>query len=350
MKRLDIKELNFASGHAGDPPNRRFAAVLMKNISKNITRRNLFSSDARRLEFHISYQCNNNCVFCGERFRLEKNKNKFVDFSLIEKKIKEKKRAGCSHVTLTGGEPTFHPEFLDILKLAKKQGFKTYVSTNGGLFAYPDFCRQAAPFLDEICFSIHGHNARLHNRQTGNQQSFKILKKALENSGIYLKNTKFFSNTVVSGKNFEFLPEIIEFVADNGVRQALISNLVPEGNGSVGYKKLAVRLKEFKKIIPNLVKIANKKNIDLRLFGLPLCVLGVRYKDYSNDIWWSPRITLEKAEGKRKLILDEVESILPVRNRTKTKRCVGCAERKICGGVFLKYIQDFGQEEIKPVK
>lgn len=321
----------------------------MKNISKNTVRPNLSPSDVRRLEFHISYQCNNNCIFCGERFRLDKNKNTFVPFKKIKSILLVKSKNGIRHLTLTGGEPTFHPDFLEILRFAKELGLKTYVSSNGGLFAYPDFCRRAALFLDEVCFSLHGHNARLHNRHTRNRASFGMLERAFENFNPFLKRTKIYSNTVVTSHNFKYLPQIIGLAKKQGISQMLISNIVPEGNALVNYQELSVSLAQFSKRLPGLVDIAKKKRVEIRFFGLPLCIIGPKLMEHSNDLWWSPRLTVEKHETKNNSLVQR-ESRYPVRNRIKIGQCDNCVQKKRCGGIFFKYIQDFGREELSSIK
>lgn len=301
----------------------------------------------KRLEFHISYKCNNNCIFCGEGLKLRKSGDKFLPLPVIKKELIKKRKEHFSHLTLTGGEPTFHPDFFEILILAKKLGFKTYVSTNGGLFVYPDFCRRAALYLNEVCFSIHGHNSKLHNFHTKNPASFRTLKEALENAQKILKYTKIYSNTVVTRSNFKFLPDIMELAAKNGVSQTLISNIVPLGNGLANFEKIAVRLRDFEKIIPRLARIGEKENIPVRFFGLPLCIIGKDFSDYSNDLWWSPRLTIEQAE---KTSLSEMKGILPVRERVKTEKCSFCRENKKCGGIFERYYLDFGEKELNPFK
>lgn len=296
-----------------------------------------------RLEFHISYGCQNSCVFCSERDQLDKYGSFFVPLGQITKQISNKKRLGLTHLTLTGGEPTLHPDFFEILKKAKSSGFKTYASSNGGRFFEEKFCRQALPFLDEICFSLHGHTPESHNFHTKNPMSFALLMKALENVGKFGKNNFIFFNIVATRYNFESLEEIMSLAIHLGAKQILISNLAPEGNGLKNFRDLSVPLDKFSKKIPALTALAKNKKIAVRFFGLPLCVLG---KDgvSSNDLWWSPRLTIEKKGGG----LKETLSLCPTRKRMKPVKCSTCAAKKLCGGVFEKYYREFGDKHLKP--
>jgi len=236
------------------------------------------SAVIKRMEFHISYDCQNNCIFCSEREQLNKYGSSFVDLKVISKHLLAKKKVGLAHLTLTGGEPTLHPSFLAILKKAKQLGFKTYTSTNGGRLFEDEFCRAALPFLDEICFSLHGHTQELHNFHTKNPLSFGILMKALENVKRLGKNNFIFFNIVVTRHNFESLKEIISLAASLGAKQILVSNLAPEGNALKNFKDLAVSLDKFSKKIPSLISFAKNKKITIRFFGLPLCAEGEWYR------------------------------------------------------------------------
>ena len=63
---------------------------------------------------------------------------------------------GVRAVHLTGGEPTIHPRFIDVLSLARKLGMRTSVGTIGTMLAREDFAARALPDLDEALFSLHG--------------------------------------------------------------------------------------------------------------------------------------------------------------------------------------------------
>ena len=111
------------------------------------------------IDFHISYRCVNKCIFCSSAGSIKKFKNHILNLEEIIKILKEKRKKGFKSVNFTGGEPTLHPQFVNLVKKAKELGYRIYVGTNGKMFENKDFCRKSAPFLDEICFSIHGHKA-----------------------------------------------------------------------------------------------------------------------------------------------------------------------------------------------
>jgi len=300
----------------------------------------------KRLEFHISYFCPNNCIFCSEQDQLIKFSGQFVQKVVIKKKLKENAQKGFEHITFTGGEPTLHPDILDLVRFAKRLKYKTYISSNGGLFSSNKFCKEITPFLDEICFSVHGYNAELHNLLCGNKSSFSRVNRALKN----LENSKSdifgFINIVLTKNNFPFIEKTIHFVSQfKKIKQILISNIAPEGSGLKNFRNLTVPLSEIKKKVPFFVETARKKSLKIRFFGLPLCILG-GYEIYSNDIYWSSRLTLEKWKKGDKTILKETLSDSPSRNRMYVSKCKDCIKKGLCGGIFKEYIKEFGDEEI----
>lgn len=298
------------------------------------------------IDFHISYNCFNNCVFCSSKDAIKT----FGDHPLAVEDIlgllRKKKRAGCGSVNFTGGEPTLFERFIFLVKETKKMGYRVYVGTAGGRFADTKFCRDSAGSINEICFSCHGHRPSLHNSMTGNKKSFARLESAMDNlSGFAVR---FSSNTVVTASNIDFLDKILVFLIKKKIRQALFSNLAPEGGGLQHYNDLAVQLGSFRDKVPSLVKIADEAGLVIRFFGVPACVLGSQ-ACRSNDFNWDPRLNIEQMKGK-KVELTEEKCGSPTRGRIKTDKCRSCFYNGICGGVFRKYHEKFGDGEIEPFR
>jgi MoaA/NifB/PqqE/SkfB family radical SAM enzyme len=302
--------------------------------------------DIKRLELHISYNCSNSCVFCSERYQLSRFPGQFVQREIVEGELEKSAKKGFNHVTFTGGESTLHPDIINLVQSAKQLSYKTYLSSNGGLFSSSKFCRKIIPYLDEICFSVHGHNAKLHNFLTKNKQSFSRLKKALANINKSPQDFFCFINIVITKYNFDQVEKIINFVSRyKKVRQVLISNIAPEGNGLKNYKELCVPLGEIKKRVPHIIEAAKNNSLNIRFFGLPFCTLD-GYEIYSNDTYWSPRLTLEKWKESGKTIIKRTYSHKPSRNRAHTQKCKECRKKGLCEGAFEEYIKVFGDKEL----
>ncbi len=95
--------------------------------------------------------CNLNCSFCDTPRAAA---IKGITIGEIIKKVKEADKIyGLHHsVSLTGGEPLLHADFLEfLLPELKKDGFKTYLETNGTL---TDELKRLIDYIDIIAMDI----------------------------------------------------------------------------------------------------------------------------------------------------------------------------------------------------
>ena len=114
----------------------------------------------KRADIKIGFGCNNHCLFCvqGDKrdFCFHKEKEE------VEKSMDEAKADGHNEVVFTGGEPTLHPDFLDLVRYAKKVGFKEIqIQTNGRLFAYKDFCLKTKKIIIQDIDNFLKDNPRI---------------------------------------------------------------------------------------------------------------------------------------------------------------------------------------------
>lgn len=83
----------------------------------------------------LSRYCNRHCSFCFAQKRLGKQAatggETFMSRDNIRKIIETLKRSGDMVLKLLGGEPTLHPEFVEIVQEAVDNGFSVHVFTNG---------------------------------------------------------------------------------------------------------------------------------------------------------------------------------------------------------------------------
>jgi len=139
------------------------------------------------------YQCNNRCVFC---INTDKRDLKLRGTLEIKMEIIAASERGCNYLEFAGGENAIRPDFCELVRWGRDVGFKRIaVATNGRMFSYPAFAREAIDSgLTDIIFSLHGHNAALHDRLTRVKGSFTQFMRGLENvkkrfKGVLATNT-----------------------------------------------------------------------------------------------------------------------------------------------------------------
>lgn len=94
---------------------------------------------AKTVNWHITSKCNYNCKFCSVHdFNYEiKDMNQVSSVLNI---IQELNSIGTEIkcLNITGGEPTLHPLFYDILKTVKDNDIPVWISTNGSTISRDD--------------------------------------------------------------------------------------------------------------------------------------------------------------------------------------------------------------------
>jgi organic radical activating enzyme len=305
---------------------------------------------SERIEIHVTYHCDDACVFCSEEKRMRWYGPDPERIELLEDLLARAATAGVRHVNFTGGEPTLHPEFPRLCATAKRLGFTTYVGTNGTMLARPDFAARVAPLLDEVSLSLHGPDAALHDAMTARAGSYEFLRAAAANVRRENPRAQLFANIVIIRDNLHGAAETVRRAGEWGCRQALISNVAPEGAVADDYPRFAVRLADLRAAVPAIAAAAASAGLALRFFGLPLCALGADHMALSNDLHWAPRSTVERAfeDGRERVKLHTVTELAPTRNREKAPACAACAADALCGGFFSAYRAAWGDGELEP--
>lgn len=299
----------------------------------------------RRLELHVTYTCPERCVFCSEEHRMQRFRPYAVTWARVATVLRTHLERGVRAVHLTGGEPTIHPQFVEILELAKKLGMRTSVGTIGTMLCREDFARRALPHLDEALFSLHGPDAETHDALTRHPGSFAQVMRAIELALAIRPDFGAYVNTVVTQHNVDVLPETVALADRLGVQLVVISNATPEGLALDDYEALAVPLETLARILPRVPAAAARAVV--RFFGVPMCLLG-EHRALSNDLHWDPRVTVEWASEPGKVILDDFYNWAPDRKRVHVERCAPCTHRDVCMGVFDRYAELYPTDALVP--
>ena len=128
----------------------------------------------------ITYRCNNNCKFC---YIDPQKRDLMLDVNQIKEDLKNARSRSIHRVVFTGGEPTIHPNLIEIVAYAKNCGFdKIHIISNGRRFADDNFARRIIKAgANIIVFSLHGHNAEVHDSITRGKGSFNQLCEGIDN-------------------------------------------------------------------------------------------------------------------------------------------------------------------------
>lgn len=226
----------------------------------NINQREL-TAQTKRHWVRLTRACNNHCIFC-----LDKEAQDGTYFSLeeITVDLNKGRKSGIKRVVLSGGEPAIHPQFLDIVRIARKSGYEhIQVITNGRMFAYPEFLRQAVKNgLLEITFSMHGHTSKLHDRQTQIPGSFRQSLTGLINA-LKIKNLIISVDVVINKINVKHLADILKFFINLGVYEFDLLQIIPFGRAWDNRDKVFYNLDKYHTHLKQAFQLSKNPNLHI---------------------------------------------------------------------------------------
>lgn len=138
----------------------------------------------KKIYIEISNACNLKCSFCPTTKRKIESMT-LNQFSYILSSIKGYTKYIYLHVK---GEPLFHPNFQEFLKVAKEQDFFVNITTNGTLIKkYSEFLANTAP-PRQINFSLHSFDGEVQTIDSGEylENIFKFCDLSLKTGKTYL--------------------------------------------------------------------------------------------------------------------------------------------------------------------
>ncbi len=189
--------------------------------------------DARtaKVIINLTYRCNNHCVFCAVGNRLPVDQTLEHIMGVLDRYAAQ----GVDLLDLDGGEPTLHPDLLEIIEYARQRGFRTVnVTTNGRRLAYPEFTRKLlASGITSLLVSIHGPDEKVHDAITGTPGSFAETMQGIRNILKFADSSLDFGiNTTLSVPNYQRIGELVGALVTVGVKKFNFQFLTPFGRAA----------------------------------------------------------------------------------------------------------------------
>ena len=317
----------------------------------------------------VGATCNNNCTFCMEADRAARQAH-------VSAQTDEDIRAmlsaheGLDEVLFTCGEPTQAPRLLDYLAWARQEGFRVIgVISNGRRLSYSGVARRLVEAgANRLTVSVHGHTARLHDSQTRTPGSFEQTVAGLRRA-VALRRAhrlEVHTSTVVSRRTLEHVAAIHAFLMRLNPDLMVFNVMMPVGRGA---RRLATWMPAYAEVAETFARLAaglsEQQLRQLRLVDLPLCV----GRDLPFPLWGEPERFLQyeragssgldgqaadpdpeaphlEADGSYHLTgRDEKDHTL----RIKPAPCEACAAAPACPGVYRRYVEAMGHEELRPL-
>jgi MoaA/NifB/PqqE/SkfB family radical SAM enzyme len=227
-------------------------------------------------------RCNLSCGYCSE---YDKSSNP-IPAEVLEDRLRKLKELGTFGISLTGGEPTLHPELPRLIRTCRELGFFRTGMISNGFFLKPEMIKALNDAgLQEMQISIDGVYA---NDTT--QKVLTNLKKRLH----WLREHARFQ-VIVSGVIGACPPEeaeeVVSFASELGFTPRVL--LVHDEHGQLKLKSEDVKVFEgiVKKIPKSLRELSDYRKRLIRDGTAPYkCRAGSRYlyiDEFGNVNWCS---------------------------------------------------------------
>ncbi len=233
----------------------------LKEIDENKV---VLDSYPRRLVLELTNACNLNCVMCGRNAA----DFKLTSFDMDIFKSLEPLFDTIEEVTLMGwGEPTIHPNFLEMLEIINKHSARKYFCTNGmtldkiknAIFDYK---------VDVFAVSLDGATYETNKKIRRGSDLNKIVANLKEIVKIKKERnlTYPYINFVFCAmkSNIEELPDLVKLASDVGVDEVKVVYLTAF-NKLLAHEVLWDEKEKTKEIFNKAEELADKLNISLKL-------------------------------------------------------------------------------------
>lgn len=156
------------------------ASKIFENAEHNFDDKNNITLDninfLRSVHIEIVNECNERCVHC---YIPHDKKNKILDSNLFYKILEESRKLNIIHITISGGEPLLHKDFIPFLRKCRELDLSVNVLSNLTLLNDAIIEEMKENPLLSVQTSIYSMNPVVHDSITQRFGSFELTKSAI---------------------------------------------------------------------------------------------------------------------------------------------------------------------------
>lgn len=292
----------------------------------------------------VGYACNQKCRCCPITRNIDVS-NLFAPFDRVKREVDSMISLGVTDVTISGGEPTIHPDFFNIIDLFFENDITVHILSNGEKFSDPLFFDKFLKNANgkSICITTTFHSFmpdahEFQNQTKGSfERSFKGLK-ALDSHGVNIA-----IKHCITANNYRELPQFIEWALTSFSNNAEIQLWGIDVCGIsddlanevfIDYKRIGEYVEQALDLFE-----AHELHNDriLTINNLPLCMCDAYYWKYFTP----PEADnyIEHMDDGRKM--DAISG-------PASRNCFSCKFRAYCTGVYYSNFDLFGDDIVSP--
>lgn len=299
----------------------------------------------------IGYMCNEHCSFCPCSDGLKHECVMFPTSELIDR-IEKLKCLGIERLTISGGEPTLHKDFIDIIAYTQNIGLEVFVLSNSERFCDKDFVGDMSSKVDmkklRLITTLHSQTAAEHEKANCTSGSYKRTIGGLDN--MIAEGVDVTIKHCITKSNYK---ELFDFYVyyDKRFPESVDIQLCSIDYCGIDKELLEQHMLTFTELRPYLEQMfdmhikreqeGSKRKI--YCINMPLC---------SADVFYWRFMTLKNKSFYERYIDPVHKDIQAAEEMTEAQRaaCGDCKVRHLCPGTYKTAFEYFGKKLIKPYK
>lgn len=290
----------------------------------------------------LGYACNHRCSCCP--CSKDQGRNSMFATEMLLDQVEKLKALSITDVTISGGEPTLHPDFFKIIEMLIRNGIHVHVLTNSDKFSDTNFCDKFIGISRlgdvSVTTTFHSHIPAEHEKQNQSSGSFyRSLSglKYLDENGINVS-----VKHCITQRNYKHLTSFIEFALANFSDNTEIQLWGIDLCG-VDKEMAQSSFAPFENIKPYLEEAldffseASKGNRIINVNNIPLCTCDCYYWNY---------FSVPSLHG----YIDYTHSDNEELRRNSgpfSQKCIGCHFRQVCLGTYTSIFEMFGDNVVQ---
>lgn len=292
-------------------------------------------------------ECNFRCPFCFAAWHEEAEPPPPEVMHLVGKRwmrdISMMREQGYERITISGGEPMMHPEFLKIVRHCRDVGFTSVeLQTNASLMTRENARRCVKAGVTNALVSLHSHVPETFDRITVTEGLYDTVVDGIRHL-VDLGVDTMLSHVIISW-NVEEMVDFVRFCAEElpGIREILWFSMQPEARGRLNMH-LWPPLDRVRVQMPAALDACVEHGVGYRIDsqeGYPMCFLGGH--EHRVDLYdiTEPTGTF----GDDLAVFKVIE-----RKKVKVPACESCFFNEACYGFWEGYFMLNGTDGIVPV-
>ena len=174
-----------------------------------------------RIVIELTNRCNLRCRHCFDERHAGSGD---LSIDIIDKVLREGKPFGLEHLSFTGGEPTLHREFAEIVRRVCSAEYSFSFVSNGSQFQYIyPLLLEHRRWFNGVTFSLDGAHQETHDNLRGEGSFRQVLKAA----SICVVKDFFTLNMVLTSRNRQDVGAMVESARQLGSRGLRFGHLMP---------------------------------------------------------------------------------------------------------------------------